>query len=47
MSAVTGPDAWKWLATPDERVLWTIVGAAALLALWGVVSGWLRSSKPD
>ncbi|PRP91885.1 hypothetical protein ENSA5_52270 [Enhygromyxa salina] len=31
---------WRWLGTPDERVLWAILAAAALLALWGAWAGW-------
>ncbi|WP_153258327.1 hypothetical protein [Enhygromyxa salina] len=28
-------ESWRWLATPDERVLWAILAGAALLAAWG------------
>ena len=31
---------WGWLTTPDERVLWAMLGAAALLAVWGAWAGW-------
>ena len=37
------PDRWaelRWLASVDERVLWTTVAAALLLALWGAFVGW-------
>jgi hypothetical protein len=34
--------AWRWLATPDERVLWAILLAAALLAVLGAWVGWKK-----
>ena len=33
---------WGWLTTPDERVLWSMLAAVALLAVWGVWAGWRR-----
>lgn len=47
-SAEADPDlwaAWRWLATPDERVLGAIVAGAALLAVWGLWVGWRRGAR--
>jgi hypothetical protein len=33
---------WRWLATSDERILWSILAAAALLAVLGMWTGWRR-----
>jgi hypothetical protein len=38
-------EKWGWIATPDERVLWAILAAAALLAAWGAWVGWRRQPR--
>lgn len=34
--------SWRWLTTPDERVLWAMVAAAAAMLVWGGALAWLR-----
>jgi hypothetical protein len=45
------PDRWadlRWLASIDERVLWSTLAAALLLASWGAFVGWRnRARVPD
>ena len=38
--------SWRWLGTADERVLWAILGAAALLFIWGVWSAARAARRP-
>jgi hypothetical protein len=36
------PDRWpalRWLAGADERLLWAILAAAALVGMWGALLG--------
>ena len=44
------PDRWaelRWLATIDERVLWTTLAAALLMALWGAFVGWRSRGRDE
>lgn len=36
--------AWRWLGTPDERVLWAILTGTVVLAAWGAWTGWRRKT---
>ena len=44
------PEAWeelRWLASIDERVLWTTLAAALLMALWGAFVGWRSRGRDE